>query len=72
MKTNTVARAARDIATGRKALGRFNMISGFTLPPPAVEAWEGTKVTIEYSVATSRRKSLTLSGADVTSPTTEC
>jgi hypothetical protein len=56
MKTNTVARAARDIATGRKALGRFNMISGFTLPPPAVKAWEGTKVKIEHSVATSSGK----------------
>ena len=32
-KINTVARAPRDIATGRKALGCFSMVDGFISPP---------------------------------------
>ncbi len=35
MNTNTVARAPRDIATGRKALGCFSMLNGFISPPEA-------------------------------------
>jgi len=42
-KINTMARAPRDIATGRKALGCFSMVSGF-ISPPMVSLWgDGTQ-----------------------------
>jgi hypothetical protein len=39
MKINTVARAPRDIATGRKALGCFSIVNGFIFATLMVSLW---------------------------------
>lgn len=47
MKIATVASAAKDMATGRKALGCFSMVNGFILPPCR---FAGNATTIHYKV----------------------
>jgi hypothetical protein len=61
-KINTVARAPRDIATGRKALGCLSTIDVFISPLYGSSVGDDTQYTIKHFAAKSNPESPRLSG----------
>jgi hypothetical protein len=65
MKINTVARAPRDIATGRKALGCFSIVNGFIFATLIVSLWGDVFATsIKYFAVKSKRENRSLFSRD--------